>query len=244
MICRRIAGELDGYSVNETSLLRERKHLPRISFVSDTRGLLPTIGMTSWGTIDFKGGNGKPSEIIDISKKIVKAFDTHKKFINFNLTSKRTVKITTQCRKGQPEAKDGNCPEGMVPVPAKSQKGLCCKKKKLTKSVAKNIIRQYENANMNIPESLQRNLNKFRSRLSSVNVPSGVSSIIPSSTINSFNYKQGIWYYKSKPFNCTKKPFSKPELQKIARLLNVNPDGFRNVLCSRITNKLSTLTNN
>lgn len=242
-LCRLIGDDLEEYSINETSVIKESKHLPKISFVSKNPGILPTIGLTTWGTIDFKGGTGTFTDIIDITAKLIEIFDKHKQTIVFDKSSKRIVQKTSECRKGQPLAMNGKCPDSMIPYPSKS-KALCCKKKKLTKSVATNIMKQYANANIEIPNSLKLNINKILNKtkmkpMSSIKTKPMSSIKNQQRDILSYRENKKKWYYKSKVFNCM--ILSKTELLKISRKLQVNPDGFKKVLCERILKKLKEM---
>jgi hypothetical protein len=209
---------------------RDGKRILRGNFKPNTTPRI-TIGITPWGMVDFLG-NGKLSEFRNTAKQIQKAFDKMKDQIMFNQNSKppqstkKTLENIKSCPKGLPSANsNGHCPNGRIPIPNKN-KAVCCYKMKISKTSSSNIIDKYAIAEMNIPLHLLSQLKGFSS-IKTKNKPLNIPKV---------NVNTDEVMYKGKPFRCMY--LQKNELKRIATSMNINPQGFKQDLCDRITNKL------
>ena len=73
-------------------------------------------------------------------------------------------------------------------------------------------------------------------KMSSVKMASVKMASVELNKSVKFNMKSKKWYFKSKPFDCMK--LSKPEAQKIAHYLQLNPKGFMKDICKTIDTRL------
>ena len=206
---------------------RDGKQIARGNFKPNDSPFI-TIGVTTWGMVDFLG-NGKISDFKETASKLQIAFASVKHKITLNDLSKPPVPtkkssgpVQRACPKGLPAVnKNGNCPDGRIPVPNK-HKSICCYKMKLSQTTASEISSKYHDANIVIPAKLSRQLNKFSSIKTNFNA-------VPVLRNNNV-------FFKGKPFRCAY--MSKHEIQRIAIAMNINPIGFKNDLCKRILSKI------
>ena len=210
---------------------RNGKQITKGFFKSEISGV-PTIGITQWGMTDFMGGDSitKTHKLVH---KFITAFNSVKQDVKFDKASIRPKKqISGTCRVGQNITLNGKCSKGKYPYPKKDGT-ICCKSVKMTPRLKKELIQKYEDLNIKLPNSLQT---MSSVKMSSVKMSSVKKSSIELNKSVKFNMKSKKWYFKSKPFDCMK--LSKPEAQKVAHSLQLNPKGFMKDICKTIDNHL------
>lgn len=215
------------------------KQVARGNFKPKEPGSAPTFGVTSWTMVDFVGGQSV-RQVIQLKNELVRAFEMSRIYIQYDLQSKKPIthgkrnELKKGCPKNIPVANaDGMCPSDLyIPLPNKYG-SLCCYKKKLTKSIATDVLQKYKAANMKIPEFLAEKLKKYAENTTSSSVKCAKKYTTPSGVY--YNKRAKQFKYKDKQFKCMS--LSKPMLESIALLMKVNPKGFKKDICNQITKK-------
>lgn len=198
-------------------------------------GEFASVGVTTWGMVDMLGCK-KVSTALDIFDDFLKAFKKVKSKIEYNsyksfpvTHSQKNIK-SKGCPKGNPEFKDGKCPDdSYVPIPNKHG-AICCYKKKLTSKLKEDIMKKYQNMKIPIPNCL---LNDLSSYSASMKIPNKKNEVI-------YN-KKGKYMYKEKSFKCM--TMSKPDIISLAKLMKANPVGKKPEICNSIQKKAYEIAN-
>jgi len=221
------------------------KQVARGNFKPDDHGTAPTIGITSWTTVDFVGGKSA-QQVVQLKQELLAAFEKCKPIIEYTTNAKKPVGHGKQteapkgCPKNVPQINaDGLCPsDEYIPLPNKHG-SICCYKRKLTKTSARDAIQKYNEAKIDMPLHFKARITKYgltspqKQKMSSVKL-----SKIPGVH---YNLRKRDFLYQEKKFNCMTMP--KPKLENIALLMKVNPKGFKKDLCKHILKKASENAN-
>lgn len=217
---------------------KDGKQVARGNFKPDDHGSSATIGITSWTMVDFVGGQSA-TQVVQLKNEILAAFEKCKPMIEYTTDAKKPIGHTKQnleakgCPKNVPPAdKSGMCSSNdYIPLPNKHG-ALCCYKRKLTKAVARDTIKKYQEAKIPIPLNLKSRIaNMGIEKKQSASVKLNKSSV----TGVYYNSQKRDFVYQNKKFNCML--LSKPRLENIALLMKVNPKGFKKDLCNNILKK-------
>ena len=209
-----------------------KKQFGKISFKSDSDDL-PTLTISNFGYIDIKGAKTciQIQNVFRIFKTAIKA-NSIQRYIQYDENHPRVASKTKSnlfmkgCPKNNPEAIDGICPSGYLPRPNKNKK-ICCYKKKLSKTTAKEIVFSFKQSNMEIPKKLKEILKPFLNTTK-------ISSMKLNEDSNDVVLKKGKIHYLNKVVNCN--IASKSLLKTIASKLNSGyvMKGTKNELCKDI----------
>lgn len=225
---------------------KDGKQVAKGNFKPDEHGSASTIGVTSWTMVDFVGGNSA-AQVIQLKDELLRAFEKCKPMIIYTTNAKQPKghgkqnEITKGCPKNVPPLNSkGLCPsDEYLPLPNKYG-AVCCYKRKLNKTTAREAIKKYSEAKIPMPLNL-------KSRIANLGVtntkPKTVSSVklVKSTPGVYYNSKKRDFVYQDKKFNCML--MSKPRLENIALLMKVNPKGFKKDLCKNILKKAKTDAN-
>lgn len=238
---KKLASQLPEYRYDFQE--REGKSVPRQHLKPKNIGEHPTIGVTTFGMVGLSGATSI-KQVLDTVQRLNGVFESIKNTITINATGavqpKSVKKVsnsqTKSCPKGNPQPNAaGSCPlPSMIPRPNLKTKGLCCYRQKLTKSVAKQLVNSYKEADMKMPKELANRIETMiNTKYASVKYASVKAS--PRNT-PTYNKKKDRWMYKSKTYNC--QLLNKVAVQEIAQSLGLNPKFKKYELCEIIQKKL------
>lgn len=217
-LAQQLAEQLKGYYFDYNE--REGRAVPRVFLKPLERGALPTIGVTTRGSVGMSGGTSL-KQLQDTARALQRAFDKSRGgvVLSFDVPPSKTVKKgqgrVVECPKGIPAPDSaGGCEKGRVPRPNAKTKGLCCYKGRLTAAVSKEIRKYYNDARKPMPPALKKRIDAV--------LEGGRGASVKGA--------------KEVRFSCGSRSLA--ELREMAKSLGVSPKGKKADLCARLLEAL------